>query len=68
VLRNDHTGAIGYMIVDTSNWGGGHHVLVAPQWIEAVSWPEKQAIYEHYGRLGYWIGQAIQDAAQPPAQ
>jgi hypothetical protein len=25
--------------VDTSNWWGGHDVLIAPPWIEAVSWP-----------------------------
>jgi sporulation protein YlmC with PRC-barrel domain len=40
LLVDDQTWAIRYMIVDTSNWWGGHHVLVAPQWIEAVSWPE----------------------------
>ena len=40
LLVDDHTWAIRYMIVDTSNWWGGHHVLVAPQWIEAVSWPD----------------------------
>jgi hypothetical protein len=40
LLVDDHTWAIRYMVVDTSNWWGGHHVLVAPQWIEAVSWPE----------------------------
>ena len=39
LLVDDHTWAIRYLIVDTSNWWGGHHVLVAPQWIEAVSWP-----------------------------
>jgi len=37
-LVDDHTWAIRYLIVDTSNWWGGHQVLVAPQWIEAVSW------------------------------
>jgi uncharacterized protein YrrD len=40
LLVDDDTWAIRYMIVDTSNWWGGHHVLVAPQWIEAVSWPD----------------------------
>lgn len=40
LLVDDRTWAIRYMIVDTSNWWGGHHVLVAPQWIEAVSWPD----------------------------
>jgi len=38
LLVDDRTWAIRYLIVDTSNWWGGHDVLVAPQWIEAVSW------------------------------
>ena len=42
LLVDDHTWAIRYMIVDTSNWWGGHHVLVAPQWIEAVTWSDKK--------------------------
>ena len=40
MLVDERTWAIRYLIVDTSNWWGGHHVLVAPQWIEAVSWPD----------------------------
>jgi len=38
LLVDDDTWAIRYLIVDTSNWWGGHHVLVAPKWIESVSW------------------------------
>jgi hypothetical protein len=38
LLVDDHTWAIRYLIVDTSHWWGGHHVLIAPQWIERVSW------------------------------
>jgi len=34
-LVDEHTWAIRYLIVATSNyWWGGRHVLVAPQWIE----------------------------------
>ena len=40
LLVDDHTWAVRYLIVNTSNWWGGHHVLVAPQWIEDVSWSE----------------------------
>ena len=40
LLVDDHTWAIRYLIVDASNWWGGHHVLVAPQWIEDVSWSD----------------------------
>jgi uncharacterized protein YrrD len=40
MLVDEHSWAIRYLIVDTSNWWGGHHVLVAPQWIEVVKWPD----------------------------
>ena len=39
-LVGDRSWAIRYLIVDTSNWWVGHTVLVAPQWIEGVSWPD----------------------------
>src|SRR5438094_8888942 len=42
LLVDDHTWAIRYLIVDTSNWWGGHHVLVAPRWMRDVSWPESK--------------------------
>ena len=33
--------AIRYLLADTSNWWMGHKVLVSPQWIRDVSWPQK---------------------------
>ena len=33
--------AIRYLVVDTSNWWMGHQVLVAPQWIQEVSWSDQ---------------------------
>jgi hypothetical protein len=38
LLVDDETWAIRYLIVATSNWWLGHHVLIAPQWIDDVSW------------------------------
>jgi hypothetical protein len=38
MLIDDETWAVRYLIVDTSNWWVGHQMLVAPQWIEGVSW------------------------------
>ena len=38
LLVDEETWAIRYMIVNTSNWWLGHQVLVAPQWIQDVSW------------------------------
>ncbi len=40
LLVDEETWAIRYMVVDTSNWWLGHKVLIAPQWIKNVSWPE----------------------------
>ena len=38
LLVDDETWAIRYLIVETSNWWLGHQVLIAPQWIDDVSW------------------------------
>jgi hypothetical protein len=40
LLVDEQTWAIRYLIVNTSNWWLGHQVLIAPQWIKNVSWPE----------------------------
>ena len=32
---------IRYLVIDTSNWWVGHQVLVAPPWIQEVSWAEQ---------------------------
>ncbi len=40
MLVDDETWAIRYLIVNTSNWWVGHQVLIAPQWIEDISWLE----------------------------
>ena len=41
-IIDDETWAIRYLIVDTVNWWPGKKVLVAPQWIERVSWDESK--------------------------
>lgn len=41
MLIDEETWAVRYLVVDTSNWWLGHQVLIAPQWIEAVSWSDK---------------------------
>lgn len=40
LLLDEETWSIRYIIADTSNWWLGHQVLIAPQWIQRVSWPE----------------------------
>ncbi len=41
MLVDDKTWAVQYLIVDTSNWWLGHKMLVAPEWIEDVSWAQR---------------------------
>jgi hypothetical protein len=41
LLLDEDTWAIRYLIVDTSNWWLGHKVLIAPQWLQGVSWSER---------------------------
>ncbi len=36
------TWAIRYLVVDTRNWFPGKTVLISPQWIERLSWPESK--------------------------
>jgi sporulation protein YlmC with PRC-barrel domain len=38
MLVDDETWAIRYFVVNTSNWGLGRKVLVAPEWIDDVHW------------------------------
>jgi hypothetical protein len=42
MLIDDATWAVRYLIVDTSNWWVGHQMLVAPPWIEGVSWETRK--------------------------
>lgn len=38
LLVDEQTWAIRYLVVATSNWGPGHQVLIAPEWINEVRW------------------------------
>jgi hypothetical protein len=37
---DDDKWVIRFLIVNTSNWWLGHQVLIAPKWIDDVSWTE----------------------------
>ncbi|ASF46631.1 PRC-barrel domain-containing protein [Methylovulum psychrotolerans] len=39
-IIDDATWTIRYLVIDTNNWWPGKKVLIAPQWIERVSWNE----------------------------
>lgn len=57
MLLDDRTWAIRYLAVNTSNWWLGHAVLIAPTWIDHISWAESM-VYVDVGR------QAVKDS--PP--
>jgi hypothetical protein len=42
-IIDDETWEIRYMVVDTRNWLPGKKVLVAPRWIDRVSWDDSKA-------------------------
>ena len=43
-IVDDDTWQIRYLVVDTSSWWFGKKVLVAPQWVDSVSW-EKRTVH-----------------------
>ena len=43
-IVDDYTWSIRYLIVNTSNWWVDHEVLVSPEWIQEISWPESKVI------------------------
>jgi hypothetical protein len=40
LLIDEQTWAVRYLVVDTSSWWFGQQVLIAPQWIQVISWPD----------------------------
>jgi uncharacterized protein YrrD len=40
LLFDEDSWAIRYLIVETSSWWHGHQVLLAPEWIRELSWPD----------------------------
>jgi hypothetical protein len=41
-IVDDATWSVRYMVVDTRNWLPGKKVLISPEWIRQVSWPETE--------------------------
>jgi len=41
-IIDDSNWAIRYLVVDTQNWLPGRKVLIAPRWIERISWVESK--------------------------
>jgi uncharacterized protein YrrD len=57
LLLDDASWAIRYLVIETGSWWLGHQVLVAPYWIEGISWADS-AVSVDLPR------QAIKDAPQ----
>ena len=45
-LFEDDSWAVRYLAAATRNWLPGNHVLISPQWIREVSWPERLVVVE----------------------
>ncbi len=45
-IIDDQTWAIRYMVVDTINWWPAKKVVIAPQWIERVSWAQSKVFVD----------------------
>jgi hypothetical protein len=46
MLFDEESSAIRYLIVNTSNWWRGHQVLIAPESIADVSWPNRRVVVQ----------------------
>jgi uncharacterized protein YrrD len=42
-LLEQDSWAIRYLVIDTRNWWPGKHVVIPPDWIVSVDWPERTA-------------------------
>jgi hypothetical protein len=45
-IVDDESWALRYMVVDTRTWWPDKHVLVPPQWIESVHWPQSSMVVD----------------------
>jgi hypothetical protein len=41
-IVDDHSWEVRYLVIDTSNWWSGKKVLVAPNWVNWVSWEDRK--------------------------
>ncbi|MDE1164420.1 MAG: PRC-barrel domain-containing protein [Pseudomonas sp.] len=46
LLVNEESWAVQYLVVNTSNWWVGHKVLIAPEWIDDISWQEQKVFLD----------------------
>lgn len=46
LLVEEDTWAVRYLVIDTSNWWGGHQVLISPEWIKKVQWFDRSVLVD----------------------
>lgn len=46
LLVNEDSWAVQYLVINTSNWWVGHKVLIAPEWIDSISWEEQKVFLD----------------------
>lgn len=42
MLVDEDTWSLRYLVVDATNWWGGHSVLISPNWIESIGWADSK--------------------------
>lgn len=45
-LLDDASWTIRYLVIDTTNWWPGKKILVSPEWIDRVSWGEREVFVD----------------------
>jgi uncharacterized protein YrrD len=63
---DDKSWAIRYVVVDTRKWLPGKHVLLAPEWIDGVSWSERE-VYVKVARQTVETSPEY-DVSRPPSR
>lgn len=64
---DDESWQMRYLIIDTSNWWFGKKVLLAPEWVERVSWEGRQ-VHVNLTRLAIQSGPAWDPAERLDAE
>ncbi len=70
-IVDDADWALRYFVIDTSRWLFGHLVLIAPQWIEQVSWDDRQVAVslraDDVRNAPAWDGSTVPDRSHETA-
>ena len=51
LLVEEETWAVRYLVINTSNWWGGHQVLISAEWIKKVEWFDRSVTVHVHRQL-----------------